>query len=149
MDDELRRAKLFLAGLVLLVVSCVFGYEELSYLFLGRETSATVTGVKEITTHGRTGEHTHREVEFTFVEPGGTRRTGSDRLDTSWTPPANGVIQVRYTPGADGRARLAGHVNWLGVGMFAVALCLVLFFGVRLWLQARAATRPRKRKSSA
>ena len=146
MGDELRKAKFFFAGLVLLIVSCFFGYEELSYLIRGKEISATVTQVTDITTRSRTGEHTHRQVEFAFTEPNGTKRTGEDNMSTNWTPPSSGVVKVRYTPGSDGRARLAGKVNWIGIGMFVVAMCLISFFGVRLWLEAREATRPIKKK---
>ena len=146
MGDELRKAKLFFAGLVLLIVACFFAYQEFSYLIFGKGTSATVTKVSDVTTRSRTGEHTHRQVEFAFTEPNGTQRTGEDNMSTSWTPPSSGVVKVQYTPGSDGRARLAGHVNWIGIGMFAVAMCLLLFFGVRLWLEAREATRPIKKK---
>jgi hypothetical protein len=141
MDDELRKVKLFLVCLVLFLVSCYFGYEEIVYFVMGRSTPATVTKVADLTTRGRGGERTHRQIEFSFTEADGTKRSGEDSMSTSWTPPPDGVVQVRYTAGVSGRARLAEHVNWLGLGMFVAAMALVLFFGTRLWLQARAATR--------
>jgi hypothetical protein len=118
-------------------------------LALGRQGIATVTSVSEVTRRGRTS----RRVEFAFEEPDGTQRTGEDSTNTNWTPPADGVIKIVYTPGARGWARFAGHVNWIGLAMFVVAMSLVLFFGLRLWFQARAATkrlygddRPRTKK---
>jgi hypothetical protein len=137
MGDELRKVRFLLVCMVLLAVSGYFGFEEIAYFVNGKETSATVTKVTEVTRRGSVS----RQVEFMFTEPNGTPRTGEDTASAGWTPPAGGVIQVRYTPGANGRARFAGRVNWIGIGMFVVAIALCLFFGLRLLFQARSAVR--------
>jgi hypothetical protein len=144
-NNDLRQGRGFFAVLIFFIISCFFGYRELTYLILGKDASATVTKVSVITTGRGTREHMYRQVAFSFVEPNGTQRTGEDNMSISWAPPSSGVVKVRYTPGTDGRARLAENVNWIGISMFAAAMGLLLFFGVRLWLEARAATSPRKK----
>jgi len=146
MDHELKRAKWFLCGIVLFIVSCFFAYEEWAYLTNGREAIATITAVTPVTTQRRSGTRKSLRVDFAFVEPNGTQRTGSESESTDWTPPATGQVKVRYTPGTYGRVRFAGRVNWAGVGLFIGSLCILGFFGGRLWLEAREATRPRKKK---
>jgi hypothetical protein len=83
---------------------------------------------------------------FSFVEPNGTQRTGSASLAQDWKPTTPGQVKVSYTPGANGRARVAGSLNWIGLGMFFVSLCLIGFVGIRLWLEAVEATSPPKKK---
>jgi hypothetical protein len=145
MSDR-NKVGLIVVTLVFLGMGGYFSYVEISYLLLGRETTGTVNKVTDFTRRHRGHEHTYRQVEFTFAEPNGTRRTGEDNMDTSWMPPSSGVIKVQYTPGVNGRARLAGNVKWSGFVIFAVALA-VLFFAVGwLWLDARAAYKPRKKK---
>jgi hypothetical protein len=141
MGDELRKVRFLLAAFALLGVACYFGFQELAYVIDGRDISASVTRISDVTKRGVAGEHTSRLVEFSFTEPNGTPRTGEDYISTNWTPPTNPVIQVRYTPSLGGRARLAENVNWIGLGWLAVAVCLVLFLGIRPWLLGRAATR--------
>jgi hypothetical protein len=92
-----------------------------------------------MTRRTRSGEHAYRQVEVSVLEANGAKHQGELALDANWVPPPNGGIQVRYTP--DGRMRPAGQVNWIGIGMFVIAMCVVLFLAIRLFLQARAATR--------
>jgi hypothetical protein len=142
MEHELGKLKRLIVFLVLLIVGCFFAYEELIYFVAGGDAAATVTKVSDVTVRRRWQETTRRQVEFSFVESNGTRRNGMDAMSASWTPPSTGDIQVRYTPGADGRARIAGNVNWIGVGLFAVMMCIVLVLGIRFYLKVCEETKP-------
>jgi hypothetical protein len=115
------------------------------YLINGREALASITKVSTVTTQGRGGPSNHLQVDFVFEDASGTQRTGSDTIGTDWVPPATRSVKVQYTPGSNGRVRLAGKFNWLGVGLFLASVCVIGFFGIRLWLEAREATRPRKK----
>jgi hypothetical protein len=137
-------AKLFLFCSILLIITGFYAFEECVYLVAGREATAKVTGASVVTTLRRSGTHKHLKVEFAFVEPNGTQRTGSDTASADWIPP--GEVAIRYTPGKDGRSRLAGTSNWLLVGLFFVSLAVVAGFAVRLWLEAREATREPERR---
>jgi hypothetical protein len=111
MDHELKRAKRLLSGIVLFIVSCFFAFGEGVYLIEGRETTAQITNVALVTTHGRSGPSKHLRVDIAFVGSNGTQRTGNDTISTDWVPPATGNVTVRYTPGIDGRARTAGRLS--------------------------------------
>lgn len=146
-DSELVRAKwLFISGFLFLV-SCCICYDEVIYLLSGREVKANVTRAYEFTRR-RFGVVTGKSltIEYTFTEPDGTHRSGSDTVGTDWEVPATGGIPVRYTPGAEGRSRLAGRVNWVGVGFFVISLGVLGFFGYRLWREASKALGPGKPK---
>jgi hypothetical protein len=147
-DNEIARAKWLLFSGLLFVVSCFICYDELVYVLKGRETQATVTKAYEVTRRGRFGlsRGTRLTVEYAFTEPDGTRRSDSDTVDPDWDLPSTGTVRVRYTPGASGRSRLAGHVNWGGIGIFVVSLGVMGYFGFRLWREAAEAMRPRKSK---
>src|SRR6266481_516099 len=101
MGDELGKVKYLLAGMMLLAVSGYFGFDELSYFVNGKEASATVTQVTDMSRRTRTGEQTYRQVDISFVEANGTVRTGELELSANWTLPPNGVVQIRYMPGID------------------------------------------------
>ena len=145
MSDRLK-VRLVILILIFLVMGGYYSYVEIAYLFQGRETTGTVTKVTDVTKRRRFGTYTSREVEFAFAESNGTQRSGEDSKGTNWTPPSNGVIEVQYTPGANGRARLAGPVQWIGFVFLAIAVAVILFVAVRLWLEAQEAYRPRKKK---
>jgi hypothetical protein len=53
------------------------------------------------------------------------------------------MITVRYIPGPDGASRLSSQVNWIGLGIFALSIAALAFFGYRLWREAAEATRDR------
>lgn len=150
MDNELARAKWLLMSAALFLASCCMTYGEASYLLKGRETSATITKAYEVTQRGRFGTDRGQRltVEYTFTEPNGTQRRDSDTVGLDWNVPASGKIPVQYTPGVDGRSRLAGHVNWLGIGIFAVSVVLIALFALGLYKEM-ADTSPRKRKGRA
>jgi hypothetical protein len=142
-DKELGRAKWLLISAVLFLVSCFLCYSEIAYLLSGHVTQATVTKAYEVQ-RGRFGLSTRLTVEYTFTEPDGTPRTDSDTVGTDWELPSTGTIAVQYTPGVDGRSRLSGHVNWVGIAIFVVSVGVLGFFGYRLWREAYDATRPTK-----
>lgn len=148
-DSELAKAKfLMIAGLAFLV-SCYFVYEEVAYAASGQNATANITEVYLVTKKGRFGQERGKSLltEFAFNEPDGTRRTGSASYSEDWVPPADLKLPVRYTPGKDGRVRIAGRVNWIGIGFFTVSLCGVLFLGYRLKREADEAYKPRPRRS--
>jgi hypothetical protein len=142
-DSELARAKWLLAAGAMFLVSCFVCYSEMTYLFRGQQTQATVTQIYEVARRGRFGisHGTSLSVEYTFTEPDGTRRMDSDTVSSDWEVPPNRTVAVQYTPGPSGRSRLAGHVNWFGIGFFVVSLGVLGFFGYRLWREASQATK--------
>jgi hypothetical protein len=144
-DSELARAKwLFFSG-ILFIVSCFVCYSELMYFLREKQTQATITKAYEVTRRGRfgLGSGTALTVEYTFVEPDGTRRDDRDTVSPDWELPSDGTVPVQYTPGAEGRSRLSGHVNWFGIGFFVVSVVVLGVFGYRLWREASEAYKPR------
>jgi hypothetical protein len=141
-ENEIARAKWLLAAGVLFVVSCFVSYRELTYLLRGQQTQASVTQAYEITRKEHFGltETKSLTVEYAFTEPDGTHRADSDTVNADWPLPPSRKVAVQYTPGAGGRSRLAGHVNWFGIGFFVVSLGVLGFFGYRLWREASQAT---------
>lgn len=147
-DSEIKKAKwLFGAGLLFLF-SCYLTYGELAYLIRGRQTEATITNTQEFVHRGRfgLGGSQRLAVEYTFTEPDGTHRQDSDTVSPEWNIPEKGNVTVQYTPGRNGRSRLAGHVNWFGLALFGISVTVVGVAGYRLWHQAAEATSGRKRK---
>lgn len=147
-DNELARAKWLLGSGVLFLASCFACYSEMVYLLSGHKIDAAVTEAYEVTHRTRFGMSQGKAltVEYRFAEPDGTQRTGSDTVASNWDLPPTGTIPVQYTPGAEGRSRLAGHINWLGIWFFFVSIGVLAFFGYRLWREAVEATRPSKPK---
>jgi hypothetical protein len=145
-NRERKKLNLLVFGIVLFVVSGFYAYEEGVYFLIGRRAQATITKVSLVTTTGRYGPRKHLQVDFAFVEPNGTKRTGDDSTSTDWVAPATGIVPVDYTPGVNGRARFAGRVKWLVLILFFCCLGVVVFFAIRLWIEASEATRPRKKK---
>ena len=145
-DNELARAKWLLISGLLFIVSLFLCYAEVVYLLNGRETQANVTKTYEVTKRGRFGisRGTNRVVEYAFAEPDGTRRTDSDTVSADTD--IGQKVAVRYTPGANGRSRLAGHVNWFGVILFSGSILSMTFFGFRIWREYKAGEAPRKRR---
>lgn len=147
-DSEIARAKWLLFSGALFILSCFICYSELKYLIRGKQIQAKVTDAYEVTRRGRFGlsRGTVLTVEYAFTEPDGTRRTDSDTVSTDWKLGSDGTVSVQFTPGADGRSRLSGHVNWFGIVIFVVSVGVMSFFGFRLWRQASEATKPSKAK---
>ena len=119
-------------------------YAELAYLLSGHETTANVTKAYETTIRGRfgIGRGTKIVVDYTFAEPDGTRRTDSCNMSSDWIPTQQ--VTVRYTPGANGRSRIAGEVNWIWIIIFAASIASIGFFGFRLWREFQEGDKPRK-----
>lgn len=142
-DHEIARAKWLLGALAILLLSSCISWGELTYLVMGRETQADVDKAYVVTRRGRFGTNQGQQlcVDFSFNEPDGTRRTGTDTVRVDWPADIGGKATVRYTPGANGKSRLAGHVNWLGVSLFALSVGCVAVFGFRLLREASEATK--------
>jgi hypothetical protein len=86
-------------------------------------------------------------VRYAYTESNGSERTGSDRF--SGYGPNVGIgskVDIRYTPGPGGRSRLAGHVPWLGLGLFAVGFLGMLGTCLQLWRQASSLPAARRRR---
>ncbi len=145
-DNEIARAKWLLISAVIFLVSGCVSWGELVYLVAGHDAQADVVKAYEVT-RGRLSRKQQRlTVDFSFTEPNGTRRTGTDTVPTDWPLPVGGKVPVRYTAGADGSSRLAGHVNWVGLTFFGLSVAAIGVFGFRLWREASEATSDRKPK---
>jgi hypothetical protein len=145
-DGELARAKwLLIAAAVFLVSGCI-SWGELVYLAVGKDADADVVKAYPVTRGGRfgVGGRPRLAVDYTFTEPDGTRHTGTDTVDPNWPANTGGKVPVRYTAGADGSSRLAGHVNWVGLALFGLSVAALGVFGYRLGREA--ADEPRGRK---
>jgi hypothetical protein len=142
-ENELARAKWFLLGLLVFLVSGCISYGEVAYFLNGRDADADVTKVYE--SRGRRGS-TSLTVEYAFVEPDGTRRKGMESVLTDWPVPANGKVGVRYTAGEDGSSRFSGRVRWLGLGLFAVSAGVVVLCAVRLLIEGASEPAPRRKR---
>lgn len=142
-EREAARAGWFLACAVLFVVSCFTAYTEAVYLLWGRDATASVTGTRIVPgTRGRTW----LQVIYRFTEPDGTERRGYDRVGTTWTAPAGGLVAVRYTPGPDGWSRLAWNPKWYWVILFAASVIGILVCVGRILAEAWVETRPIERR---
>ncbi|QJW94426.1 DUF3592 domain-containing protein [Frigoriglobus tundricola] len=144
-ETEIARAKWLLMGVLFFLVSGCFSYGEAVYLVSGHEATATVS--KTFESPGRRGG-TRLSVEYTFSEPNGTPREGTDTVPTAWSVPANGQVPVLYISGTDGSSRLAGNVNWVALGIFAFSLVWIAVFAARLFGATRdePQRRPRRRR---
>ena len=147
-DHELARAKWLLLSAAIFLISGCISWDELVYWVSGRDIQADVVKAYQVTRRGRLGQSEVQRltVDFAFTEPEGTRRTGTDTVARDWPLPGGGKVPVRYTAGANGSARLSGHVNWVGLVLFGFSLGSVGVFGFRLWREAVDATRDQKPK---
>jgi hypothetical protein len=131
---EMRKVRWLFAGLKLFLLGACLSGAECSYALNGRNATATVTRVVPTTTRWGGSRLT---VEYEFTEPDGTRRRDNDEVATGWAKPPNGKVEVRYTPGSSGLSRFAGHVAWLGLGIFFSAILVVIVLFVILGRDAR------------
>jgi hypothetical protein len=147
-SNELAKAKWLLIAILIFLVSTYLCYAEVAYLVSGRETQANVTSVYEVTKRGRFGINRGKNlrIEYAFAEPDGTRRT--DSVTTSTDTIVGPTVPVRYTPGVNGRSRLSGHVNWLGIILFVGSLVAMGIFGYRIWRDYSEGMKPRKSRYS-
>src|SRR5262245_14702312 len=108
-DEEIRRAKWVLICGFLFLISICLTYRELVFLVRGRTAQATILRTYEIERRGRFGQPTGTRlvVEYQFVDSQGNTRTDSDEVTPEWGIPAAGTIAVCFTPGLDGKSRLA------------------------------------------
>jgi hypothetical protein len=144
MGHELGRMKKFLAVLILFGVGCYFALEEFDYFTRGKETMAKIVSMTRQSGRRSGSERLH--IGFAFLDPSGAQRTGEAWEAVNWVPPTHGLLKIQYTPGTNGRARVLGNVNWIGLALFFGSLAIFGFFGIRLMLEAVAATTPPKRK---
>ena len=137
------RFRVLLFGIGLFAISGYYCFVETEYLVQGQSARAMVTSTKP--TSDRRGRHARiNRVEYRFAEPNGTQRSGSDHRPLDWTPPPNGRIVVEYTPGQDGRSRMAGSVNSRAILLFGGCLVVLAVFGIFLWSRTRETIRPRE-----
>ncbi len=128
------------------IASSVISYSEAAFVLYGRDTDGTVTHLYEITSR-RGG--TQLKVEYSFTEPNGIKREGTDFVSQGWAVPADRRVAVRYATGARGSSRLAGHPNRLAVVMFFISGAVLLAFFVRLMVLAIRESRdlePKRRR---
>ncbi len=139
---EFGRAKWALFCGFLFLVSLYISYQELVYLLWGRTAQATIVQTYTVEKRGRFGLVTglKRVVEYQFIDSAGNTRKDSDEVSPDWDVPERGTIAVRYTPGRDGRSRLAGHVMWFGPVLLGISLLAIGIVGRRLWKEAVEAT---------
>ncbi len=145
-DNETARAKWLAGAAIISLLSGCFSWGELVYLLFGRDAQADVTKALLVTRGGRLGVGGREMlvIEYEFTEPDGIKRGGTDTVPPDWPPPVNGKVPVRYTAGEKGHSRLAGHVSWVALTLFALAAGGVAVFGYRLMREANDATRGRK-----
>jgi hypothetical protein len=146
-DNELARAKWLLIAIAVFLFSACISWGEMIYLVFGRETQADISKIyAEVRSSGRFRQRQSETmmIDYSFTEPDGTRRTGTDSIFEGMVFPSDKKVMVRYTSGAEGRSRLAGHSNWIGIILFLGSLTAIGIFGFRLWREAKEATRDRK-----
>jgi hypothetical protein len=143
MNSELARAKWLLFSIALFLVTGCVSWGEFTSLVFGRDIQADVVNSYEVTRKGRFGSNQGQKqvVDYSFTEPDGTRRLGTDTVSTDWTIPAGGKVTVRYTAGVNGNSRLGGHVNWIALSLFGLSSISMGVVGFMLWRTAREATR--------
>lgn len=132
-----------LFGLMFLV-SVYYSWQELVYVVRGNTAQAMVTETYTMKS-GRFRQHEERVLEYKFAEAGGLSRRGADTI--SMDEPVPGQILVQYTPGEKGRSRIAGHVRWMWLCIFGVAVGGLAFAIYRLNKHMDEVMAPRRRKA--
>ena len=77
-ENELARAKWLLLSIGLFLITGCMSWGEFMYLVAGNDAQAEVVKAFETTRRGRT----RLTVEYTFSEPDGTRRKGTDTVSS-------------------------------------------------------------------
>jgi hypothetical protein len=146
MDSEIARGKWLLVAGAFFLASIVVCYGEIMYLMTGKDVQATVASAKLYRNVNTDRKVLTIEYEFTDAENNHRKRT--DNVDPAWEAKIQGgKVPVRYRPGKDGSARLAGEVNWFGPIFLGVSLLGLGYAGFLLWKEAND-TGPRKPKRS-
>src|SRR5688572_6763814 len=144
-QSETARAKSLFVAAIVFVASGIYAYSELMYLIRGKTTTATITEAYKVG-KGVTDRGQEVRIDYEFTDADGNKRTGSDRPGEGWQVPPDRKVEVRYRPGADGSSRIAGRIGWITLGIFAICLGVVGFFGYRLWREAKDAYAKPNRK---
>jgi hypothetical protein len=142
-ENELARAKWVLGAVAVFLISGCISYGEIAYFLNGQDGEANITKVYE--SRSRRGGAS-LTVEYAFSEPGGVARKGMESVPLDWPVPQSGKVAVRYTPGEDGSARLAGRVRWIGLCVFGASLVMILVFVALLLREGAEETTPRRRR---
>jgi len=130
-EDETREAKRLILFGIWFIISTFICYGELIYLIRGQVASGTVTNTYPTKKVLR--------VEYTFQDVNGTARKDTDSVDKDSDLAPGSNIDVQFTPGADGKSRISGHVNWFGIVFFALS---VICLGAELFSLYREANSP-------
>jgi hypothetical protein len=124
-DEEAKKFKWLLRFGIGLLVTSFFAWGELTYAVFGKNADATITKVERV--QGRRGSEV-TAISYRFTDSTGAERTGSDVMDADWDGPRKGTIPIVYRSGPDGKSRLAGHVNWIGI------IAWLTFFVPTIWV---------------
>lgn len=146
-DEEIMRGKWLIITVVVFFFSSCITWGEFVLMISGKETEADINSIypTQVKT-GRFSRSAALTVEYAFREPDGTNRKGMFNVSTDWQPPIDGKLKVVYTPGADGRARLAGRPNVLVLTFFFGTLAVMGFFAFKLWQEANEEYKPRRKR---
>ena len=146
--EELIKARVLIGVGVLFLFSAWSSFAELAYLTFGSDVTANVTKVSVVTNRGRYGADRGQQlmITATWADPDGTRRKDDFTTRVDFPAVEGGQIRLRTTPGEDGRARPAGQVQWLPIGLFGVSLVAFAFFCVKMVRESDEAYRPRKKQ---
>ena len=146
--DEAKKVKVLMYVTIAFLVSLYVSYGELAYLRLGKKTTAKLTkAYLKVSESDRTNEKSV-EIKYKFAEPDGTHRIGSDSMPGGWRPKnwdpdmETGEVEIQFTPGEDGRSRVTGHVNWIGLVLFFVLLSVLGFQAFSFWREVQDAIKP-------
>ena len=142
-ESEIARAKWLLGAVTLFLVSAFISYRELVQFARGRDVQATVTKAYEMRRDRLFGLIPVKKlvVDYEFTDAENRRHTGSDEVGGDWPLPPTGTVPVRFT---EGNSRLAGHHNWLGLGLFGASLIAIGWSGFWFWRHVSEAASDKK-----
>jgi len=142
-ESEIARAKWLLGAVTVFLVSAIISYREFVYVARGRDTEATVMKAYEMRRDQLFGLIPIKKlvVDYEYTDAENHRHTGSDEVGGDWSLPPTGTVPVRYTQGS---SRLAGHHNWLGLGLFGASLAWLGWSGFWFWRHVSEAVSDKK-----
>lgn len=144
MSEEVNKFKFLMFGVFAFLISGCFTYYEIDMLLRGTDGQATVLKLFEST--GRRGS-VRLSVEYEFKDAEGNIRKGN--VTTSLSRVNEFMVKtipIRYSPGKDGRSRLAGDVNWLFIALFVGSILMIGFGAYKLIREANDdGPKPRKK----